>query len=87
MNLIVSENSGRNTVNQINLTVSIIPRWSPIEVFFFEMQKVGSILIQYPLHKAKFILELIWVATLLKLFTLEVMQKWQYCQLWVFRKN
>ena len=87
MNLIESENSeGIRLIKSISQCLSSHdgPQY---RFFFFEMQKVGSILMQYPLHKAKFILELIWVATLLKLFTLEVMQKWQYCQLWVFRKN
>ena len=39
------------------------------------------------LHKAKLVLELIWLATVWKLFTLKVVSKCQYCQLLVFRKN
>ena len=63
MNLIESENA-----EGIRLIKSISRFLSPLMVpnrVFFEMQKVGFILIQCALDKAKFVLELIWVATLL----------------------
>ena len=39
-----------------------------------------SFLIQYTLNNSKFISELIWLAAVCNLFTLEVVQK---CQLWI----